>query len=94
MHMLVAIEPMCDPETLRNLLTNLNVDPNVKNLEGNTPIMLLLRTNSNHDNVAMCLRALVESDRVDILYLKDRQGQSLVDLARWWMKLLTKLCWH
>ena len=72
----------CDPETLRNLLGNLDVDPNVRNLKGNTPIMELLLSNSNHNNVAQCLRAMVESNRVDILYVKDWQGQGLVDLAR------------
>ena len=64
------------------LLTNMDVDPNAKNRGGRTPIMLLLLTNSNHSNVKECLRVMVESERVDILYVKDRQGRGLEDLAR------------
>ena len=76
----LAAKANCDPETLRNLLGNLDVDPNVRNLKGNTPIMELLLSNSNHNNVAQCLRAMVQSDRVDILCGKARHGGSLVHL--------------
>ena len=82
LHKLVSYPSRCDPDFLRNLLTNLNVDPNAKRLDGNTTIMLLLLAYSNHNNVKECLRVMVESERVDILYVKDRQGRGLEDLAR------------
>ena len=91
MHMLVSNLPHCDPDFLRNLLANLDVDPNTKDVDGNTPIMLLLQNyykshipnhNHNHKNVTECLRVMLESDRVDIVYVKDRQGLGLEDLTR------------
>ena len=74
-----------DPDFLRNFLTNLNVDPNAKDCQGNTPIMALLKTYNPNNNVTECLRVMVESDRVEILHVKDRQGRSLEDLARYYL---------
>ena len=71
-----------DPDFLRIFLTNLNVDPNAKDYQSNTPIMALLKTYNPNNNVTECLRVMVESDRVEILHVKDRQGRSLEDLAR------------
>ena len=75
----------CDPDFLRNFLTNLNVDPNAKDYQSNTPIMNLLKTYNPNNNVTECLRVMVESDRVEILHVKDRQGRSLEDLARYYL---------
>ena len=74
-----------DPDFLRNFLTNLNVDPNAKDYQSNTPIMNLLKTYNPNNNVTECLRVMVESDRVEILHVKDRQGRSLEDLARYYL---------
>ena len=71
----------CGPDILRRLLTNPDVDPDVKNINGETAIMLLLRRNQNMDNHGDSLRAMVESDKVD-LEVKDPYGRSLEDLVR------------
>ena len=71
----------CGPDILRRLLTNPDTDPNVKNLNGNTPIMILLQRNNNMDIQRVCLQAMVESDKVD-LDVKDPEGRGLEDLAR------------
>ena len=73
----------CGPDLLRCLLTNPNTDPNVKNRQGRTPIMVLLR-NLNLDSAelqALCLQAMVEFNSVD-LDIKDAGGRGLEDLAR------------
>ena len=59
----------------------MDVDPNAKHYKGDTAIMRLLKNNSNHNNVTECIRVMVESDRVDILHVKDIYGRSLEDLA-------------
>ena len=72
---------ICGPDILRRLLSNLDVDPNVKNIDGKTAIMLLLRGNYNMNLRRDGLRAMVESDKVD-LEVKDPEGRSLEDLTR------------
>ena len=70
-----------DPDILRKLLTHPDIDPNVKRFgDGRTPIMLLLQRNYNIDEKEHCLRAMVESNRVD-LEVKDAHGLSLNDMA-------------
>ena len=71
------------PDILRRLLAHPDTDPNLKNLVGRTPIMLLLQRNRNIDIDIQRgrLQALVESDKFD-LDVKDPQGRSLEDLAR------------
>ena len=81
LHCLLASGWGCDPDDMRILLDNLDVDPNARDLEGATAIMLVLRNNFNIDLLTMCLRVLVESERVD-LDLKNPEGLSFEDLAR------------
>ena len=71
----------CGPDILSRLLTNPDTDPNVKNLDGRTPIMILLQMNYDIDIQRGRLQALVASDKVD-LDVKDPQGRSLEDLVR------------
>ena len=74
-----------DPDILRRMLTNPDIDPNVKSFSGYTPIIMLLlearlERNNNIDIQRDCLRAMVESDRVDLDF-KNRRGVGLEDLA-------------
>ena len=74
-----------DPDILRKMLNNPDVDPNVRSSDGYTPIMDLLDSrlerNYNIDIKRYCLRAMVESNRVD-LEVKHPLGLSLENLAR------------
>ena len=76
----LASSPGCDPDVLRNLLDNLEVDPDARDLEGTTAVMILLQKNFNNA-LTEWLRILVGSDRVD-LELKNAEGLGLEDLAR------------
>ena len=69
------------PDILRRLLAHPDTDPNVKDMYGSTPIMVLLQRNYDIDIQRGRLQALVGSDKVD-LDVKDPQGRSLEDLAR------------
>ena len=60
---------------------NPNTDPNVRNQEGDTPIMILLKSNLNIDIQGNCLQAFVDCNKVD-LDVKDPDGDGLEDLAR------------
>ena len=75
----------CGPDLLRCLLANSDTDPNVKNTQGRTPIMILLaRSQGNHfepELKTLCLQAMVEFNNVD-LDIKDARGRGLEDLAR------------
>ena len=66
---------------LTHLLANPNIDPNVRDQDGDTPIMLLLKINFNIDIQGNCLQALVDCNKVD-LDGKDREGNGLEDVAR------------
>ena len=63
-----------DPDILRNILNNPAVDPNARDLQGWTPITILL-DDVDVDGTEM-LQMLVDNDRVDI------EHESLEDLAR------------
>ena len=76
-----------DPDILRRMLINPDIDPNVKSFSGFTPIImllldsrLLLERNNNIDIQRDCLQAMVESSRVD-LEVKHPWGLGLEDLA-------------
>ena len=76
-----------DPDILRKMLINPDIDPNVKSFSGYTPIImllldsrLLLERNNNIDIQRDCLQAMVESSRVD-LEVKHPWGLGLEDLA-------------
>ena len=63
-------------EILTRLLAKPNTDTNVRNQEGNTPIMILLKSNLNIDIQGNCLQAFVDCNKVD------PDGDGLEDLAR------------
>ena len=72
-----------DPVASLMLLTHPNIDPNVGSPDyGPRPIMVLLLRNYNNDIKRDCLRAMVESNKVD-LEVKNtyRTGLGLVLMA-------------
>ena len=68
-------------EILTHLLASPKTDTNVEDQDGDTPIMILLKSNLNIDIQGNCLQALVDCNKVD-LDGKDREGNGLEDLAR------------
>ena len=70
-----------NPNIMRMLLTHPAIDPNVRSPDyGHTPIMQLLLMDDNIDIKRDCLRAMVESNTVD-LEVKDARGLGLVPMA-------------
>ena len=70
-----------EPHIMRMLLTHPAIDPNVRSSDyGHTPIMQLLLMDDNIDIKRDCLRAMVESNTVD-LEVKDARGLGLVPMA-------------
>ena len=71
------------PCVLRLLLSNPGTDPNVKDRQGNTPVMQLLERHSPSLLIKRTskLRALLECDRVD-LDVKNPHGRRPEDSAR------------
>ena len=63
-----------DPDILRNMLNNPAVDPNARDLQDRTPIMILLHDEGNVGTEM--LQVLVDNDRVDV------EHEGLEDLAR------------
>ena len=80
LHFLAKRKP--DPDFLRILLNNPNIDPNQPDLQGNTPIMLLLQRSYDLQMYTESLQVFVDNDRVD-LELKDQEGVDLEDMARY-----------
>ena len=80
MHCL-ASGPGCDPDVLRVFINSPHIDPDARDLEGTTAIMLLLQKNIINNVLTECLRIFVDSARVD-LKLKNAEGLGLEDLAR------------
>ena len=68
-------------EILTHLLASPKTDTNVEDQDGNTPIMILLKSNLNIDIQGNCLQAFVDCNKVD-LDVKDPDGDGLEDLAR------------
>ena len=68
-------------EILTHLLASPKTDTNVEDQDGNTPIMILLKSNLNIDIQGNCLQVLVDCNKVD-LDVKDPDGDGLEDLAR------------
>ena len=68
-------------DILTHLLANPKTDTNVEDQDGDTPIMLLLKSNLNIDIQGNCLQAFVDCNSVD-LDVKDPDGDGLEDLAR------------
>ena len=65
-----------DPDILRNMLNNPAVDPNARDLQDRTPIMILLHDEGNPNVGTEMLQVLVDNDRVDV------EHEGLEDLAR------------
>ena len=67
-----------DPDILRNMLNNPAVDPNARDLQDRTPIMILLHDEDEDENIedVEMLQVFVDNDRVDV------EHEGLEDLAR------------
>ena len=78
---IACLENVFGPDILRRLLSNDDTDPNVKDENGDTAIMLLLQRDQNMDIQGDCLRAMVESEKVD-LEVKDQEERGLEEIAR------------
>ena len=75
LHLLAKNHWDADPDILRNMLNNPAVDPNARDLQDRTPIMILLHDEDEYEDVEM-LQVLVDNDRVDV------EHEGLEDLAR------------
>ena len=83
LHVLAQYHPGCDPDFLQKVINHPTCDPNQLDLQGNTPIMTLLRQQQS-DVRCRFLQVLVEQDKVK-LDLQDPEGLSFEDHARYKM---------